>query len=47
VWWKREEVEKWSQKAQKLAGYIGNTDVGSCNFKQPLDALRLLDPVAA
>lgn len=47
VWWTKEEVSNWSMDAQKLAGYIGNSDVGCCNFRQPIDRMRFNKAIVA
>ena len=41
LWWKEEEVRKWSAAAQKQAGYIlDNPYLGHCSLGNPLDLFR-------
>ncbi|KAL9031260.1 MAG: hypothetical protein Q9196_000698 [Gyalolechia fulgens] len=41
LWWKEDEVRKWSQAAQKQAGYVlDNPFLGHCNEVNPVDMFR-------
>ena len=41
LWWKEEEVRKWSPAAQKQAGYVReNPYLGHCNETNPIDIFR-------
>lgn len=41
LWWKEEEVRKWSKAAQKQAGYVlDNPFLGHCNEVDPIDMFR-------
>ncbi|KAK2823868.1 hypothetical protein FQN49_007540 [Arthroderma sp. PD_2] len=40
AWYTREEVDKWSVDAQRLAGYVTDKMLGICDDGDPIDALR-------
>ncbi|KAL9638267.1 MAG: hypothetical protein Q9164_001670 [Protoblastenia rupestris] len=41
LWWKKEEIEKWSVAAQKQAGYVlENPFLGHCDEGNPVDRFR-------
>ncbi|KAJ5916822.1 hypothetical protein N7504_000837 [Penicillium tannophilum] len=45
VWWTREEVQKWSLEAQKMAGYVlDGPFMGHTNHHNPIDLFRASDP---
>ncbi|KAL9613646.1 MAG: hypothetical protein Q9167_001822 [Letrouitia subvulpina] len=46
LWWREEEIRKWSQAAQKQAGYVrDNPYLGHCNDIDPIDLFRSSNPM--
>ena len=41
LWWKKEEVEKWSIPAQRQAGYVmGSPNIGHTEWRDPISKFR-------